>query len=126
MIYIKTNSRRGGFVENIWAENICGKRARFGVVGIDQYYDGNPVKELGKKYVKTYPTRIANVNVRNIECGLARNGVQIVGDKELMPTGDSNTAELTLEGECDLPVPPPLTPVNQKVYDTPHSTNSLS
>ena len=87
MIYIKTNSRRGGFVENIWAENICGKRARFGVVGIDQYYDGNPVKELGKKYVKTYPTRIANVNVRNIECGLARNGVQIVGDKELMPTG---------------------------------------
>jgi len=87
MLYIKTNSRRGAFVENVWAENIRGKRARFSVFGIDQYYDGNPVKELGRKYARTYPTRIANVNVRNVECGLARNAVQIIGDKEQMPTG---------------------------------------
>lgn len=71
-LYLKTNSRRGAFVENIWMENIRGRKAN-AVFEVDMFYDGNPNKELPNTN-KLWCTRIDNINDRNVTCAEAAFG----------------------------------------------------
>lgn len=86
-LFVKTNSKRGAFVENVWLENIKGVSASQAVFETEMYYDGNPVKELTKKAEKTWPTAISNIYVRNVVCGDAGWAVKVRGDEELPPKG---------------------------------------
>lgn len=64
ILFIKTNERRGGFVENIFVENITAKNTRFGVLGID-----TDVLYQWRNLVPTYEVRltsIRNIHVKNV------------------------------------------------------------
>ena len=84
-LYMKTNSRRGAFVENVTLENCHGRRATQGICEIEMFYDGNPNKELNKRYEQSYPTRIDGIHVRNIVCAEANWAVKVRGDTNLPP-----------------------------------------
>lgn len=86
-LFVKTNAKRGAFVENVWMENIKGVSAGTAVFETEMYYDGNPVKELTKKAAKTWPTAISNIVVRNVTCADAGYAVKVRGDPELPPKG---------------------------------------
>lgn len=83
-LFVKTNSRRGGFVENVWMENIRGRKAQ-AVFETEMFYDGNPNKELPNTG-KLWCTRIDNVNIRNVTCAEASYGVRLKGDEHLPPS----------------------------------------
>jgi hypothetical protein len=83
-LFVKTNSRRGGFVENVWMENICGRKAQ-AVFETEMFYDGNPNKELPNTG-KLWCTKIDNINIRNVTCAEAAYGVRVKGDEHLPPS----------------------------------------
>ncbi len=85
-LFVKTNSRRGAFVENIIMENVRGRCATQGICEIEMFYDGNPNKELNKQYKESYRTRIEGVHVRNVVCSEANWAVRVRGDTNLPPT----------------------------------------
>jgi polygalacturonase len=80
LLFIKTNIRRGGFVENIYMENIEATATRFSVFGIE-----TDVLYQWKTLVPTYEerlTKISGIHVKNVkleETGLAP--FRILGDK---------------------------------------------
>jgi len=84
-LFVKTNAKRGAFVENVWLENIRGVCAGQAVFETEMYYDGNPNKELTKKDGPTWPTRISNIHVKNVTCVEAGFAVKVRGDPELPP-----------------------------------------
>ena len=86
-LFVKTNAKRGAFVENVWLENIRGVCAGQAVFETEMYYDGNPNKELTKKGGPTWPTRIGNIHVKNVTCAEAGFAVKVRGDPELPPKG---------------------------------------
>ena len=86
-LFVKTNCKRGAFVENVWMENIRGVSAPSAVFETEMYYDGNPNKELTKKGGPTWPTRISNIHVKNVTCASAGYAVKVRGDPELPPKG---------------------------------------
>jgi len=64
ILFIKTNRRRGGFVENIFVENITARSTQFGVLGID-----TDVLYQWRDLVPTYEeklTAIHGIHVKNI------------------------------------------------------------
>lgn len=78
LLRIKTNIRRGGFVEGIHVENISGDKLGEGVLGIDTdvlYQWRTLVKTVVEK-----PTRIADINIRNVRFSSSSSGVTIKGD----------------------------------------------
>ena len=81
---VKTNEKRGGYIENVWMENIRGHRA-LNVMGVDMFYDGNPNKELGKKGERKWLTAINGIHVKNVDCAMAQYAVKIRTDAELPP-----------------------------------------
>ena len=83
VLYIKTNRRRGGFVENITVENIDASSAKFkmGVFGIE-----TDVLYQWRTLVPTYEERltpIRGITVRNVTVGETSTPFRILGDKEL-------------------------------------------
>ncbi|MFT3870185.1 MAG: glycoside hydrolase family 28 protein [Nibricoccus sp.] len=83
VLYIKTNRRRGGFVENITMENIDASGARFkmGVFGIE-----TDVLYQWRTLVPTYEERltpIRGVTMRNVKVGTTSTPFRILGDKDL-------------------------------------------
>lgn len=79
LLFIKTNIRRGGFVENIHMENIEASATRESVLGIE-----TDVLYQWKTLVPTYEervTKISGIHVRNIS--IAETGIpfRIEGDK---------------------------------------------
>lgn len=86
-LFVKTNAKRGAFIENVWMENVKGVSAGTAVFETEMYYDGNPNKELTKKAEKTWPTAISNIFVRNVTCADAGFAVKVRGDPELPPKG---------------------------------------
>ncbi|OAM88369.1 glycoside hydrolase family 28 protein [Termitidicoccus mucosus] len=83
ILYIKTNCRRGGFVENITVENIdaAGARFRMGVLGIE-----TDVLYQWRKLVPAYEERltpIRNIAMRNIKAGETLTPFRILGDKDM-------------------------------------------
>lgn len=83
VLYIKTNRRRGGFVENITVENIDASGVMFsmGVFGIE-----TDVLYQWRKLVPTYEERltpIRNVTIRNVKVGATATPFRVLGDKDL-------------------------------------------
>ena len=72
VVRIKTNSARGGVVENIYARNIKVGQCDEAVLKINLDYDHNEVAERGH-----YPT-VRNVYLDNVTCNKSRYGVMIV------------------------------------------------
>ena len=77
--YVKTNRRRGGFVENVVMRDVKAESASDAVIAVetDILYEWAdfPDYELRK-------TRIANLLVDNVVCRRARSRIRLLGDKE--------------------------------------------
>ncbi len=83
VLYIKTNRRRGGFVENITVENINATSAKFkmGVFGIE-----TDVLYQWRTLVPSYEERltpIRGIKMRNIKVGETSTPFRILGDERL-------------------------------------------
>lgn len=77
LFFIKTNHRRGGFIENITMENIkTGNVDRVLEIDTDVLYQW---KDLVPTY-ETKITRIDSINIRNIECETADAVYDLKGD----------------------------------------------
>lgn len=81
LVFIKTNDRMGGYVNNIYVKNVSAGRMDFGVLGIetDVLYQW---KDLTPTYVRKL-TPIKNVYLENIQAGSVRFISHIQGQKEL-------------------------------------------
>ncbi len=78
LLYIKTNVRRGGFVENIIMENVEAASTQFGVLGIE-----TDVMYQWRTLVPTYEERITPIRgipVRNVKIGETATPFRIFGD----------------------------------------------
>lgn len=101
VLYIKTNRRRGGFVEGITVENIdaAGAKFRMGVLGIE-----TDVLYQWRTLVPAYEerlTRIRGITVRNVKVGETATPFRILGDADL-PVRDvtiENVAIATARGQ---------------------------
>jgi polygalacturonase len=81
LFYMKTNIRRGGFLENISMENVKANRMR------RTFEIDTDVLYQWKDIVPTYeerPTRICNISMRNIECEQA-NAIYDIKGSALLP-----------------------------------------
>ncbi len=79
LLLIKTNHRRGGFVENIYMENVNAGKVEFGVLGIE-----TDVLYQWRDLVPTYETKITtimDVFLTDIHVGEARTPIVIKGDE---------------------------------------------
>ena len=78
LFFVKTNHRRGGFIENITMENIkTGEVQRVLEIDTDVLYQW-------KDLVPTYETKITSIdgiNIRNIQCQMADAVYDLKGDK---------------------------------------------
>lgn len=85
LLFIKTNLRRGGFVQNIFMENIKAGKLKGGVLGIatDVLYQW---KDLVPTYEVRY-TKISDIHVKNIEADQADIAININGDPSLPVEG---------------------------------------
>jgi polygalacturonase len=94
LLFIKTNIRRGGFVENIHMENIEANGTRYSVLGIE-----TDVLYQWKTLVPTYEerlTKISGIHIRNVkleETGSAP--FRILGDKR-EPVKDVTLDKITV------------------------------
>ena len=82
ILYIKTNRRRGGFVEDITMENIDATKVKFrmGVLGIE-----TDVLYQWRKLVPCYEERltaIRGITMRNVKAGETATPFRILGDKD--------------------------------------------
>jgi len=77
LFYVKTNERRGGFVEDIRMENVKAGKVRFGVmsVGTDVIYQW---KDFPTHEVRVTPIR--NLSMKNVTVEEAERLVDICGD----------------------------------------------
>ena len=94
LLFIKTNHRRGGFVENIHMERINAKATRDSVFGIEtdvlyQWRDLVPTHE-------TRITRIRGIHVRDIRLEETQTPFRILGDKRL-PVEDVTLENITVD-----------------------------
>jgi polygalacturonase len=81
ILFIKTNRRRGGFVENIHVENITARSTKKGVFGIE-----TDVLYQWRTLVPTYEeriTRIRGVYFKNVTVEEAPTPFRILGDEQL-------------------------------------------
>jgi polygalacturonase len=81
IVFIKTNRRRGGFIENIHVENITANSTQYGVLGIE-----TDVLYQWRDLVPTYEERITpirGIHVKNVEVGETATPFRILGDKRL-------------------------------------------
>jgi polygalacturonase len=80
VLFIKTNKRRGGYVENIYVENVKAGRVRGGVFSVktDRMFQWRDI-------VPTYEvrlTKIRNITMKNIELDVANIAVDITAEKD--------------------------------------------
>ena len=77
LLYVKTNRRRGGVVENITVENIDTDSVKTAVFGVatDVLYQWAKFPDYERRY-----TKIRNLNVRNVHARCADWAVKVDGD----------------------------------------------
>ena len=76
LFYVKTNHRRGGFVNNIRMENVrCGVAAQVFAVDMDVLYQWRSFPDYERRR-----TTITNLSMKDVACDRALAGVQISGD----------------------------------------------
>ena len=94
LLFIKTNYRRGGFVENIHMENIEAKGAQESVLGIE-----TDVLYQWRNLVPTYEeriTKISGIHVKNVKVEETGTPFRILGD-ERQPVADVFLDNITIE-----------------------------
>lgn len=94
LLFIKTNRRRGGFVENIHMENIEATSTQFGVLGIE-----TDVLYQWRTLVPTYEeriTQISGIHVKNVKIGKTATPFRILGD-ERGPVKDVFLDNITID-----------------------------
>lgn len=82
VFYVKTNHRRGAFVENIYMDNCTAKAAKEAVVEID------PEVLYQWAAVPTYATKITKIDglhIKNVSCERAKCIYHLIGDHRLPP-----------------------------------------
>ena len=86
LFYVKTNERRGGFVENIRMENVAAKKVRYGVMDVetDVLYQW---RDFPTHEVRVTPIR--NLSMKNVTVEESDRLVHILGDKRLPVDGVS-------------------------------------
>lgn len=90
LLHVKTNPRRGGFVEDVVVENIEANELRRSVLAITaRYYFGGAGEEA---FTSDYLTPIRDIEIRNVKCRKAARRVDLHGDY-LLPV-----ERVTLEG----------------------------
>ncbi|MBQ1345020.1 MAG: hypothetical protein IIY62_01535, partial [Kiritimatiellae bacterium] len=84
LFYVKTNERRGGFVEDIRMENVTAKKVRRGVMAVetDVLYQW---RDFPTHEVRVTPIR--NLSMKNVAVDEAERLVDIRGDKRLPVDG---------------------------------------
>ena len=77
VFYLKTNRRRGGFLEDVVCENVRVREAKESVfeIGTDVLYEWADFPDYENR-----PTKICNITARNLFCADAGRRVKIVGD----------------------------------------------
>jgi len=81
LLFLKTNHRRGGFIENIYVKNVNCKKVGSGVLEIQTnvlYQWRDLVRTVDRKL-----TTIRNINLENITVDEAKHGICISGEEEL-------------------------------------------
>jgi polygalacturonase len=86
VIRIKTNTCRGGLIENIFVRNIKVGQCREAVLKINLLYESR------EDCQRDFPPTVRNVQLENITCEKSRYGVLIAG----LP-GDENVYHIRLE-----------------------------
>jgi polygalacturonase len=99
IVYIKTNERMGGYVNNIYVRNVKGGKMDFGVLGIETdvlYQWKNLVPTVVRKL-----TPIQNVYLENVSALSVKYLTKITGEKELPIKNVSlkNVSADTIRGE---------------------------
>lgn len=79
LFFVKTNKYRGGFVENLWCQNVTGKKART-VLRVNSHY---PASSLSPESKVAPPTVVRNIHVKNVRIDEARRPVEILGDPDV-------------------------------------------
>lgn len=80
LFFLKTNHRRGGFIENITLENVkCNKALRMMEIDTEVLYQW---KDLVPTY-ETRITRIENIQMRHVECDTTKVIYELKGDARL-------------------------------------------
>jgi len=92
VIRIKTNTCRGGVIENIYARNIKVGQCRESVLKINLDYERNEICCRG-----FLPT-VRNVNLDNITCGKSKYGVQIIALDTTLNVYDINVRNCRFDG----------------------------
>ena len=84
IFYLKTNQRRGGYLENIVCENVTCRTARTSVfeIGTDVLYEWAKFPDYKIAY-----TRIADITAKNIRVGTTKDLVKLNGDAHLPARG---------------------------------------
>ena len=83
LCYIKTNRRRGAFVENVRCENIRADSCTAAVaIGTDVLYEWAKFPDYELR-----TTRIGGLSFKNIRCKSAERRIDVVGDKKLPING---------------------------------------
>ena len=84
LLYVKTNRRRGGFVENVWIEDIDTESVRSALFGLktDVLYQWANFPDYELRY-----TRIAGINVRNVHARCADWAFDVTADEHLPARG---------------------------------------
>lgn len=93
LLFIKTNRLRGGFVENIYFENIEAKNVKSSVLGIE-----TDVNYQWKNLVPIYEERlttIRGVHVKNVKAGETGTPFRILGDPD-RPVADVSLENITI------------------------------
>ena len=82
VFYLKTNRRRGAFLENITCEDVVCRKARTSVFEIDMdvLYEWKKFPDYAIAL-----TRISNITARNIRVGETHDVIRLVGDPRLPP-----------------------------------------
>jgi polygalacturonase len=81
LIFIKTNERRGGYVKNIWVQNIKADKMKNGILGIE-----TDVLYQWRNLVPTYERRltpITDVHIENVKANNVQYISKITGQSEL-------------------------------------------
>ena len=76
VFYVKTNHRRGGFVDNITVENVkVETTVKLMAVETEVLYQWAVFPDYERRL-----TRISNLTLANVDCAAARQGIEINGD----------------------------------------------
>ena len=79
VLFVKTNPRRGGFVDGLTVENVVADSASVAVLGIlSRWYYGEPGGEPLAPV--EHPTSLRNISVRNVTVRTAPKRVRILGE----------------------------------------------